>query len=185
MSSCGHMMFITDGKNTVYRIERCANACKRWDDRVLGRNIKIKSYYKTNANVDESNSLDESDFKYYNKQYISIINNEIEKRLSENKNLLIKFFQQNNNIKFDNLSLIEKILDDNKIIIHNIMYLQRKIKSSENKVYIKEDPNNYIFKIQNTIIDKLLSDIKKVTNNINTIKEINHNHDKICRKLIF
>ena len=176
MSSCGHMMFITDSENTVYRNERCSNACKRWDDRVLGRNIKIKRYYKTNANGEETNSLDESDFKYYNKQYISIINNEIEKRLSENKNLLIKF---------DNLSLIEKILDDNKIIIHNIMYLQRKIKSSENKVYIKEDPNNYIFKIQNTIIDKLLSDIKKVTNNINTIKKLKHNHDKICRKLIF
>ena len=176
MSSCGHMMFITDSENTVYRNERCSNACKRWDDRVLGRNIKIKRYYKTNANGEETNSLDESDFKYYNKQYISIINNEIEKRLSENKNLLIKF---------DNLSLIEKILDDNKIIIHNIMYLQRKIKSSENKVYIKEDPNNYIFKIQNTIIDKLLSDIKKVTNNINTIKKLKHNHDKIRRKLIF
>jgi hypothetical protein len=169
-------MFITDSENTVYRNERCSNACKRWDDRVLGRNIKIKRYYKTNANGEETNSLDESDFKYYNKQYISIINNEIEKRLSENKNLLIKF---------DNLSLIEKILDDNKIIIHNIMYLQRKIKSSENKVYIKEDPNNYIFKIQNTIIDKLLSDIKKVTNNINTIKKLKHNHDKIRRKLIF
>jgi hypothetical protein len=176
-------MFITDSENTVYRNERCSNACKRWDDRVLGRNIKIKRYYKTNANVDESNSLDESDFKYYNKQYISIINNEIEKRLSENKKLLIKFFQQNNNIKFDNLSLIEKILDDNKIIIDNIKYLQRKIKSCENKVYIKED--QYIFKIQNTIIDKLLSDIKKVTNNINTIKKLKHNHDKICRKLIF
>ena len=176
MSSCGHMMFITDSKNKVYRNERSSNACKRWDDRVLGRNIKIRSYYTNNANGDETNSLDESDFKYYNKQYISIINNEIEKRLSENKNLLIKF---------DNLSLIEKILDDNKIIIHNIMYLQRKIKSSENKVYIKEDPNNYIFKIQNTIIDKLLSDIKKVTNNINTIKKLKHNHDKIRRKLIF
>jgi hypothetical protein len=183
MSSCGHMMFITDSKNTVYRNERSSNACKRWDDRVLGRNIKIRSYYTNNANVDESNSLDESDFKYYNKQYISIINNEIEKRLSENKNLLIKFFQQNNNINFDNLSLIEKLLDDNKIIIHNIMYLQRKIKSGENKVYIKEDPNNYIFKIQNNIIDKLLYDIKKVKNNINTIKKINH--DKIRRKLIF
>jgi hypothetical protein len=45
MSSCGHMMFITDSKNTVYRNERCADACKRWDDRVLGRNIKIPSYY--------------------------------------------------------------------------------------------------------------------------------------------
>jgi hypothetical protein len=183
MSSCGHMMFITDSKNKVYPNERSSNACKRWDDRVLGRNIKITSYYtnKTNGNLD--NSLDESDFKYYNKQYISIINNQIDKLLSENKNLLIKFFQQNNNIKVDYLSLIEKNLDDNKIIIHNIMYLQRKIKSSENKVYIKEDPNNYIFKIQNTIIDNILSDIKKVTNNIKTIKKLNHN--KIRRKLIF
>jgi hypothetical protein len=176
-------MFITDSKNKVYPNERSSNACKRWDDRVLGRNIKITSYYtnKTNGNLD--NSLDESDFKYYNKQYISIINNQIDKLLSENKNLLIKFFQQNNNIKVDYLSLIEKNLDDNKIIIHNIMYLQRKIKSSENKVYIKEDPNNYIFKIQNTIIDNILSDIKKVTNNIKTIKKLNHN--KIRRKLIF
>jgi hypothetical protein len=185
MSSCGHMMFITDSENTVYRNERCSNACKRWDDRVLGRNIKIKRYYKTNANVDESNSLDESDFKYYNKQYISIINNEIEKRLSENKKLLIKFFQQNNNIKFDNVLVIQNLLDDNKEIIDNIIYLQKKIQSYENKVYIKENPNKCIFKIQNTIIDKLLSDIKKVTNNINTIKKINHNHDKIRRKLIF
>jgi hypothetical protein len=183
MSSCGHMMFITDGKNKVHRNERCANACKRWDDRVLGRNIKIKSYYKTNANGNQDKNIDESDFKYYNKQYISIINNEIEKRLSENKNLLIKFFQQNNNINFDNLLLIEKILDDNKIIIHNIMYLQRKMKSCENKVYIKEDPNNYIFKIQNNIIDKVLSDIKKLTNNINSIKKLNYK--KINRKLIF
>jgi len=183
MSSCGHMMFITDGKNTVYRNERCANACKRWDDRVLGRNIKIKSYYKTNANRNQDKNIDESNFKYYNKQYISIINNEIEKRLSENKNLLIKFFQQNNNINFDNLLLIEKILDDNKIIIHNIMYLQRKMKSCENKVYIKEDPNNFIFKIENNLIDKLLSDIKKLTNNINSIKKLNNK--KINRKLIF
>jgi len=183
MSSCGHMMFITDSKNKVYPNERSANACKRWDDRVLGRNIKIRSYYTNKTNEDQDNTLDESDFKYYNKQYISIIDNQIDKLLSENKNLLIKFFQQNSNIKVDYLSLIEKILDDNKIIIHNIMYLQRKIKSSENKVYIKEDPNNYIFKIQNTIIDKLLSDIKKVTNNIKTIKKLNHN--KIRRKLIF
>jgi hypothetical protein len=183
MSSCGHMMFITDSKNKVYPNEKSANACKRWDDRVLGRNIKIRSYYTNKTNEDQDNSLDESDFKYYNKQYISIIDNQIDKLLSENKNLLIKFFQQNSNIKVDYLSLIEKILDDNKIIIHNIMYLQRKIKSSENKVYIKEDPNNYIFKIQNTIIDKLLSDIKKVTNNIKTIKKLNHN--KIRRKLIF
>jgi len=183
MSSCGHMMFITDSKNKVYPNERSYNACKRWDDRVLGRNIKIRSYYTNKTNEDQDNSLDESDFKYYNKQYISIIDNQIDKLLSENKNLLIKFFQQNSNIKVDYLSLIEKILDDNKIIIHNIMYLQRKIKSSENKVYIKEDPNNYIFKIQNTIIDKLLSDIKKVTNNIKTIKKLNHN--KIRRKLIF
>jgi hypothetical protein len=176
-------MFITDSKNKVYPNEKSANACKRWDDRVLGRNIKIRSYYTNKTNEDQDNSLDESDFKYYNKQYISIIDNQIDKLLSENKNLLIKFFQQNSNIKVDYLSLIEKILDDNKIIIHNIMYLQRKIKSSENKVYIKEDPNNYIFKIQNTIIDKLLSDIKKVTNNIKTIKKLNHN--KIRRKLIF
>jgi len=176
-------MFITDSKNKVYPNERSANACKRWDDRVLGRNIKIRSYYTNKTNEDQDNTLDESDFKYYNKQYISIIDNQIDKLLSENKNLLIKFFQQNSNIKVDYLSLIEKILDDNKIIIHNIMYLQRKIKSSENKVYIKEDPNNYIFKIQNTIIDKLLSDIKKVTNNIKTIKKLNHN--KIRRKLIF
>ena len=179
MSSCGHMMFITDSENTVYRNERSSNACKRWDDRVLGRNIKIKMYYKTNANVDES------DFKYYNKQYINIINNQIAKILSENKNLLIKFFQQNNNIKLDNVLVIQNLLDDNKEIIDNIIYLQKKIQSYENKVYMNENPNNCIFKIQNTIIDKLLSDIKKVTNNINTIKEINHNHDKICRKLIF
>jgi len=179
MSSCGHMMFITDSENTVYRNERSSNACKRWDDRVLGRNIKIKRYYKTNANVDES------DFKYYNKQYINIINNQIAKILSENKNLLIKFFQQNNNIKLDNVLVIQNLLDDNKEIIDNIIYLQKKIQSYENKVYMNENPNNCIFKIQNTIIDKLLSDIKKVTNNINTIKEINHNHDKICRKLIF
>jgi hypothetical protein len=57
------------------------------------------------------------------------------------------------------------------------------MKSCENKVYIKEDPNNYIFKIQNNIIDKVLSDIKKLTNNINSIKKLNYK--KINRKLIF
>jgi len=176
-------MFITDTKNTVYRNERAANACKRWDDRVLGRNIKITTYYAKKTNEEQNKSIDESNFKYYNKQYISIINNKIDKILFENKNLLIKFYQQNNNIKVDNLSLIENNLDDNKQIIHNIMYIQRKIKSSENKVYIKENPNNYIFKIENTLIDNILSYIKKVTNNINTIKKINNK--KINRKLIF
>jgi hypothetical protein len=44
MSSCGHMMFITDGKNTVHRNKRCANACERWDNRVLGRKVKITTY---------------------------------------------------------------------------------------------------------------------------------------------
>ena len=177
MSSCGHMMFITDSKNTVYRNERCADACKRWDDRVLGRNIKIPSYYKTNANVDES------DFKYYNKQYISIINNEIEKRLSENKDLDIKLNQQKKNIKLDNVLVIQNLLDDNKEIIDNIIYLQKKIQSYENKVYIKENPNNYIFKIENILIDKLMSNIKKVTNNIKSIKKVKY--ETIRRKLIF
>jgi hypothetical protein len=170
-------MFITDSKNTVYRNERCADACKRWDDRVLGRNIKIPSYYKTNANVDES------DFKYYNKQYISIINNEIEKRLSENKDLDIKLNQQKKNIKLDNVLVIQNLLDDNKEIIDNIIYLQKKIQSYENKVYIKENPNNYIFKIENILIDKLMSNIKKVTNNIKSIKKVKY--ETIRRKLIF
>ena len=183
MSSCGHMMFITDSKNTVYRNERCSDAGKRWDDRVLGRNIKPRSYYTKNPNVDPMNTLDDINFKYYNKQYISIINNQIDKLLSENKKLLIQFYQQNNNINIDYLLLIQNILDDNKQIIHNIIYLQRKIQSWENKVYIKEDPHQFIFKIQNTLIDKLLSDIKKVTNNINSIKKLKHK--KISRKLIF
>ena len=74
MSSCGHMMFITDGKNKVHRNERCANACKRWDNRVLGRKIKNQE-----SNIELG----------YNKQYISIINNQIDKLLYENKNLLI------------------------------------------------------------------------------------------------
>jgi hypothetical protein len=52
-------MFITDTKNTVYRNERAANACKRWDDRVLGRNIKITTYYakKTNEEQDTFKNL--------------------------------------------------------------------------------------------------------------------------------
>jgi len=177
MSSCGHMMFITDSKNTVYRNERCADACKRWDDRVLGRNIKIPSYYTKKGNLDESN------FKYYNKQYISIINNEIEKRLSENKDLDIKLNQQKKNIKLDNVLVIQNLLDDNKEIIDNIIYLQKKIQSYENKVYIKENPNNYIFKIENILIDKLMSNIKKVTNNIKSIKKVKY--ETIRRKLIF
>lgn len=183
MSSCGHMMFITDSKNTVYRNERCSDAGKRWDDRVLGRNIKPRTYYTSKTNGDPKNTLDDINFKYYNKQYISIINNQIDKLLSENKKLLIQFYQQNNNINIDNLLLIQNILDDNKQIIHNIIYLQRKIQSWENKVYIKEDPHQFIFKIQNTLIDKLLSDIKKVTNNINSIKKLKHKN--ISRKLIF
>jgi hypothetical protein len=170
-------MFITDSKNTVYRNERCADACKRWDDRVLGRNIKIPSYYTKKGNLDESN------FKYYNKQYISIINNEIEKRLSENKDLDIKLNQQKKNIKLDNVLVIQNLLDDNKEIIHNIIYLQKKIQSYENKVYIKENPNNYIFKIENILIDKLMSNIKKVTNNIKSIKKVKY--ETIRRKLIF
>ena len=177
MSSCGHMMFITDSKNTVYRNERCADACKRWDDRVLGRNIKIPSYYTKKGNLDESN------FKYYNKQYISIINNEIEKRLSENKDLDIKLNQQKKNIKLDNVLVIQNLLDDNKEIIDNIIYLQKKIQSYENKVYIKENPNNYILKIENILIDKLMSNIKKVTNNIKSIKKVKY--ETIRRKLIF
>jgi len=177
MSSCGHMMFITDSKNTVYRNERCADACKRWDDRVLGRNIKIPSYYTKKGNLDDSN------FKYYNKQYISIINNEIEKRLSENKDLDIKLNQQKKNIKLDNVLVIQNLLDDNKEIIDNIIYLQKKIQSYENKVYIKENPNNYIFKIENILIDKLMSNIKKVTNNIKSIKKVKY--ETIRRKLIF
>ena len=181
MSSCGHMMFITDSKNTVYRNERCSDACKRWDDRVLGRNIKPRTYYTKKTNEEQKKNLDESNIKYYNKQYISIINNEIDKLLSDNKKLLILSCQQNNNIKFDNLFLIQNILDDNKQLIHNIIYLQRKIQSCENKVYIKDDPRQFIFKIQNTLIDKLLSDIKKVTNNINSIKKLK----EICKKLIF
>lgn len=183
MSSCGHMMFITDSKNTVYRNERCANACKRWDDRVLGRNIKITSYYTNKTNGNQNKNIDESDFKYYNKQYINIINNQIAKILSENKNLLVQFYQQHNNIKIDNLLVIQNYLDDNKEIIHNIIYLQKKIQSYENKVYIRENPNNFIFKIENNLIDKLLSDIKKVNNNINSIKKLNNK--KINRKLIF
>jgi hypothetical protein len=170
-------MFITDSKNTVYRNERCADACKRWDDRVLGRNIKIPSYYTKKGNLDESN------FKYYNKQYISIINNEIEKRLSENKDLDIKLNQQKKNIKLDNVLVIQNLLDDNKEIIDNIIYLQKKIQSYENKVYIKENPNNYIFKIENILIDKLMSNIKKVTNNIKSIKKVKY--ETIRRKLIF
>ena len=71
------MMFITDNKNTVYRNKRFADACKWWDDRVLGRNIKKWH-------------LDESNFKYYNKQYIKIIINEIAKVLSENKYLYMR-----------------------------------------------------------------------------------------------
>jgi len=177
MSSCGHMMFITDSENTVYRNERCADACKRWDDRVLGRNIKIPSYYTKKGNLDDSN------FKYYNKQYISIINNEIEKRLSENKDLDIKLNQQKKNIKLDNVLVIQNLLDDNKEIIDNIIYLQKKIQSYENKVYIKENPNNYIFKIENNLIDKLMSNIKKVTNNIKSIKKVKY--ETIRRKLIF
>jgi len=177
MSSCGHMMFITDSKNTVYRNERCADACKRWDDRVLGRNIKIPSYYTKKGNLDDSN------FKYYNKQYISIINNEIEKRLSENKDLDIKLNQQKKNIKLDNVLVIQNLLDDNKEIIDNIIYLQKKIQSYENKVYIKENPNNYILKIENILIDKLMSNIKKVTNNIKSIKKVKY--ETIRRKLIF
>jgi hypothetical protein len=170
-------MFITDSKNTVYRNERCADACKRWDDRVLGRNIKIPSYYTKKGNLDESN------FKYYNKQYISIINNEIEKRLSENKDLDIKLNQQKKNIKLDNVLVIQNLLDDNKEIIDNIIYLQKKIQSYENKVYIKENPNNYILKIENILIDKLMSNIKKVTNNIKSIKKVKY--ETIRRKLIF
>jgi hypothetical protein len=176
-------MFITDSKNTVYHNERCANACKRWDDRVLGRNIKITSYYTNKTNGNQNKNIDESDFKYYNKQYISIINNQIAKILSENKNLLVQFYQQHNNIKIDNLLVIQNYLDDNKEIIHNIIYLQKKIQSYENKVYIRENPNNFIFKIENNLIDKLLSDIKKVNNNINSIKKLNNK--KINRKLIF
>jgi hypothetical protein len=103
--------------------------------------------------------------------------------LSENKNLLVQFYQQHNNIKFDNLLVIQNYLDDNKEIIHNIIYLQKKIQSYENKVYIRENPNNFIFKIENNLIDKLLSDIKKVNNNINSIKKLNNK--KINRKLIF
>jgi hypothetical protein len=170
-------MFITDSKNTVYRNERCADACKRWDDRVLGRNIKIPSYYTKKGNLDDSN------FKYYNKQYISIINNEIEKRLSENKDLDIKLNQQKKNIKLDNVLVIQNLLDDNKEIIDNIIYLQKKIQSYENKVYIKENPNNYILKIENILIDKLMSNIKKVTNNIKSIKKVKY--ETIRRKLIF
>jgi hypothetical protein len=176
-------MFITDSKNTVYRNERCADACKRWDDRVLGRNIKITSYYTNKTNGNQNKNIDESDFKYYNKQYISIINNQIAKILSENKNLLVQFYQHHNNIKIDNLLVIQNYLDDNKEIIHNIIYLQKKIQSYENKVYIRENPNNFIFKIENNLIDKLLSDIKKVNNNINSIKKLNNK--KINRKLIF
>ena len=148
MSSCGHMMFITDGKNKVHRNERCANACKRWDNRVLGRKIKNQE-----SNIELG----------YNKQYISIINNQIDKLLYENKNLLILFYQQNNNIKLDKLLVIQNILDNNKNIIHNIIYLQKKIQSCENYIYIKQDT-----------IDNILSDIKKLTNNINTIKKITH-----------
>ena len=46
--------------------------------------------------------------------------------LYENKNLLILFYQQNNNIKLDKLLVIQNILDHNKNIIHNIIYLQKK-----------------------------------------------------------
>jgi hypothetical protein len=148
MSSCGHMMFITDGKNKVYRNKKYSDACKRWDNRVLGRKIKNQE-----SNIELG----------YNKQYISIINNQIDKLLYENKNLLILFYQQNNNIKLDKLLVIQNILDNNKNIIHNIIYLQKKIQSCENYIYIKQDT-----------IDNILSDIKKLTNNINTIKKINH-----------
>jgi hypothetical protein len=155
MSSCGHMMFITDGKKTVHRNERCGNACERWDNRVLGRKVKITTYYSKKKNQESNIELG------YNKQYISIINNQIDKLLYENKNLLILFNQQNNNIKLDKLLVIQNILDHNKNIIHNIIYQQKKIQSCENYIYIKQDT-----------IDNILSDIKKLTNNINTIKKM-------------
>ena len=95
----------------------------------------------------------------------------------------IKLNQQKKNIKLDNVLVIQNLLDDNKEIIDNIIYLQKKIQSYENKVYIKENPNNYIFKIENILIDKLMSNIKKVTNNIKSIKKVKY--ETIRRKLIF